>query len=248
MNKNQLTKLTHFSTITVLFLISSLCNSQNKKCRTDILNGIKVERNNQLTQFLSYDFSNSLLSKNPTFSYGIIGEEHERLGVELLLIEKNRDNEYEYFVFGYSIVKDNRCDFIGKITLTEVHLFKGNNWGLDDEFKRKNIKNQGLLIGTYEFYENKKQQHVGFFKGRLQSKFYISENEQIVYNDINLHSDNYFNNSFVGQWKSYNSQQEKTANWADFRVPNSNCDFDIGTGEFKVSTKYLPKGWFLESF
>ena len=38
-------------------------------------------------------------------------------------------------------------------------------------------------------------------------------------------------------------EKEKICNWADYRVPNANKDFDVGVGEFGVSEKYLSKGW-----
>ena len=38
-------------------------------------------------------------------------------------------------------------------------------------------------------------------------------------------------------------KKKKICNWADYRVPNSNQDFDIGAGEFSVSEKYWDKGW-----
>lgn len=41
----------------------------------------------------------------------------------------------------------------------------------------------------------------------------------------------------------YNSNLKKICNWGDFRVPNSNCDFDIGVGDFSVSEKYWKNGW-----
>jgi len=51
------------------------------------------------------------------------------------------------------------------------------------------------------------------------------------------------NNAFVGVWKSYSTSKEKDCNWADYRVPIANRDFDIGAGEFSVSEKYWNKGW-----
>ena len=41
----------------------------------------------------------------------------------------------------------------------------------------------------------------------------------------------------------YDSNLIKRCNWGDFRVPNINCDFDIGTAEFNIAEKYWDKGW-----
>lgn len=51
------------------------------------------------------------------------------------------------------------------------------------------------------------------------------------------------NNVFVGFWKSYSEDTKKICNWADYRVPEANYDFDIGAGEFSPSKKYYKKGW-----
>ncbi|MBB2148263.1 hypothetical protein [Pedobacter gandavensis] len=65
----------------------------------------------------------------------------------------------------------------------------------------------------------------------------------MTYDDVNIASDGYFNNAFVGMWRGYKSTVEKKCNWADYRVPSSNCDFDIGAGEFNVAEKYIKNGW-----
>ena len=65
----------------------------------------------------------------------------------------------------------------------------------------------------------------------------------MVYDDTNIKADGYFNNAFVGSWKMYLSNVVKKCNWADYRVPECNCDFDIGSGEFNVSEKYWKYGW-----
>ena len=113
---------------------------------------------------------------------------------------------------------------------------------MDDEFK-DHCKTQGLLTAVYEFFEDKKQKHSGVFKGELKTKWYLNKRDQIQYDNINAHSDGFFNNAFVGSWKMYNSNLNKKCNWGDYRVPNIDCDFDIGVGEFNVSKKYLSKGW-----
>ena len=35
------------------------------------------------------------------------------------------------------------------------------------------------------------------------------------------------------------TRKEKICNWADYRVPITNRDFDIGAGEFSPSEKYI---------
>jgi hypothetical protein len=80
----------------------------------------------------------------------------------------------------------------------------------------------------------------------LQSEWYLDKEDKIKYNDIDLNSDGYFNNAFVGNWKMYNSNVEKVCNWGDYRVPHTKCDFDIGAGELSISEKYIKNGWWIK--
>lgn len=228
------------------FLFPIFVFSQDRVCRTDILDVVEteLENKNSIDNYLKFDFSNIWTEKNDDdIVYGIIGEEHQRIQIKFLTIEKNINNPKEYFVYGKSMVKSNICDFVGKITISKIQNFKGDNFGVDEEYKGKGIKNQALLTATYEFFENKNTKHSGYFSGTLQTLFYIDKNDKVKYNDINSFADGYFNNAFVGKWKMYNSKLEKICNWGDYRVPNSNCDFDIGAGEFSVSEKYNPTDW-----
>nr|WP_294779190.1 hypothetical protein [uncultured Flavobacterium sp.] len=103
-----------------------------------------------------------------------------------------------------------------------------------------------MLTAVYEFIEDDKQKGSGKFSGKLQSLWYLDKNDLMQYNDIEIHSDKYFNNAFTGIWKSNNSGKEKICNWGDYRVPNVNCDFDIGVGELSVSEKYQKNGWWIK--
>ena len=92
-------------------------------------------------------------------------------------------------------------------------------------------------------FEDKGQKYAGVFSGILKTKWYLDKNNNLKYDNININSDGYFNNAFVGTWKIYDNGLPKKCNWGDYRVPNSNCDFDTGTGEFNVSEKYIKNGW-----
>jgi hypothetical protein len=71
----------------------------------------------------------------------------------------------------------------------------------------------------------------------------LNSKNQIEYDNIEFILDGYFNNAFVGIWESYLTGSKKICNWADYRVPNANKDFDIKVGEFNVSEKYWNKCW-----
>jgi hypothetical protein len=232
--------------IQILFILFSISSFSQSLCRTDIMNEEELNAKNEVTEFIKYDFSELWLKTENSLVYGIIGNEYQRILIKFLTVEKNLINNNEYFVFGKSSVKGNFCEFIGKITILKIQESKRKHFGVDDEFKNQGIKTQGLLTAKYEFFENKHQNHSGYFSGTLQTKWFLDKNDKVQYDDINSVSDGYFNNAFVGTWKMYNSNIEKICNWGDYRVPYANCDFDIGTGELSISEKYLKNGWWVK--
>jgi hypothetical protein len=226
----------------ILLLLSSINLFSQTLCRTDILNGEKIIPENQLIDFKEYDFSNLWLKTENNSIYGVIGDDNQRILMKILSAKKDNNNPFEYFILGKSSVKGNICDFTGKITIQKIQKSERTKFGIDDEFNNHS-KTHGLLIAKYEFFESKDQKHSGTFNGELKTKWFLDKNYQVKYDNINAHSDGYFNNAFVGIWKMYNSNTEKKCNWGDYRVPNIDCDFDIGVGEFNVSEKYWNKGW-----
>lgn len=230
-------------TFLIIIVLSLNTYGQDKTCHTNILNSIEVFETNEVENYIKYDYSNLWLKSKNDIVYGIIGAEYQRIKIKIIQIEKNLHNPKEYLVFGKTSVKENVCDFVGKITIISILEFSSENFGVDNMYKEAGIKKQGILIAKYELFENKNQNYSGSFQGEVKSKWYLDKNEQIEYNDINLMSDGYFNNAFIGTWKMYNSTLEKKCNWADYRVPNSHCNFDIGAGEFNVAEKYWEKGW-----
>ena len=239
------TNLIYFSMklkVFIILLFSSTELFAQSLCRTDIMNGEKIVQKNQQTKFTAHDFSTTWLKTDDIFVYGVIGAENQRILIKILTVKKDDIHPNEYLVKGKSSVKGNICDFKGKIVIQKIQESIRTKFGVDNEFEGRS-KTQGLLTARYEFFEDKKQKHSGFFIGELKTKWYLNERNKIQYDDINAHSDGYFNNAFVGSWKVYDSNLIKRCNWGDFRVPNINCDFDIGTAEFNIAEKYWDKGW-----
>ena len=194
-------------------------------------------------RYLEYNFSALWTKTDNELVYGIIGDEHQRIRIKLISIKRNQENPKEYFVVGKSCVKETICDFEGIVRISEIKTVKNLHFGVDNEYEKKGIKSQGILIATYEFKEDKEQAHSGIFSGQLYSKWYLDSRNEIKYDDIQSISDGYLNNAFLGIWKSYSTSREKICRWADYRVPYANQDFDVGAGEFSVSEKYWDKGW-----
>lgn len=229
--------------ILILIILNSFIGFSQNICHNDILNGEKINEENEIENLINNDFSILWTKTENEFIYGIIGNDYLRIRLNFLSVIKNENNPKEYFVYGKSNVKENICEFQGKITILKIQRTERTQFGVDNEFKNRGIKTQGLLIAKYEFFENKNQKHTGIFSGELKSKWFLDKNNLIQYDNVNLNSDAYFNNSFVGIWKMHGSETEKICNWADYRVPNINCNFDVGAGEFNVNQIYVKNGW-----
>lgn len=218
---------------------AALGQTEDEKFLNDFLLGIELKSENTLSSYLQHDFS-VLWSQTPNHRIvGIIGEDHQRIKIKLTSIQKAPSQSHKYIVTGKSCVKGTICKFTGTITIEEVREVKE----LDLDYSSADVQSHGLIVATYEFKENAKQQHSGVFKGTLYSKWLVDATNELKYDDVLSMADGYSNNAFVGIWKSYTSGKEKISNWADGRVPKANKDFDIGTGEFGPSEKYYNKGW-----
>ncbi|MBN1790918.1 MAG: hypothetical protein JW830_10505 [Bacteroidales bacterium] len=147
-------------------------------------------------------------------------------------------------------MKDNICQFIGEIEIIHIRKFVDSyrsGYLMDaeenqDEDVIKRFTNQKyILLANYELFEDQKQGGSGRFKGILETRFYLN-GEKILYDNLDIESDDFYNNQFVGNWESYKNMVVKKCNWGDFRIPYSN-DLDIGIGEFSPSEKHLNNGW-----
>ncbi|MFK7921177.1 MAG: hypothetical protein AB8H47_04430 [Bacteroidia bacterium] len=230
--------------IVILMLVgSSLESSLSKDFVNEFIGSTELKNENTVANYKRYDFSSLWLQTDNDKVLGIIGSNHQRIKVKILTVEKSSEVSLEYLVQGKSWVKGVVCDFSGRILIKEVRELKHFHYGVDEMYKDRGIRNQGILIADYEFNENVDQKYSGKFKGKLYSKWYLNWDDQIEYDKIQLHSDRYLNNAYVGSWESYRTNKEKICNWADYRVPQANSDFDIGAAEFFPSRKYAENGW-----
>jgi hypothetical protein len=230
--------------IFVILLAADISIAQpGEQFLSDFLMEDKLKVENYLTRYNRFDFSNLWTQTQPHRIVGILGEEHERIKISLLSVRKDVANPNQYFVSGKSNVKGVIWDFSGTINLREIKEVSEWHFGVDDQHKNKGIKAMGILIASYEFKENEDQKLSGIFEGKLYSKWYLDAENKIRYDDIGSVADGYMNNAFVGIWRSYSTQPQKKCNWADYRVPQADHDFDIGAGEFSPHEKYGEQGW-----
>lgn len=226
-----------------LFLSNILLSQSENNLNEKFLLEDELKKENMIDKYVDYDFSEIWLKAQNLNVLGVIGKNHQRLKIKFTEVFKNPEVGKEYSVFGKSCVKGVICDFQGTMTLKTIKEVKDLHYGVDNEYENKGIKSQGILIGEYHIIENIEQKHSGIFKGTFYSKWYLDKDSKIKYDDIEIYSDGYMNNQFVGFWSKHNSTNYKNCNWGDFRIMNCNEDFDIGSGEFSPNDKYLDFGW-----
>lgn len=173
---------------------------------------------------------------------GYIGQDKQRLYMHLSNVRQDEVNSLRYLVTGKSMVKGNICDFAGELIVTGVQEFTLPYHGKADYLVDPHEARFGVLTGTYHFFEDSTQRHVGEFEGTIISSFMLRKAGQPEYGLMGFISDGYLNHQFTGTWSGYGSDRGRPANWGDYRTPEAG-DLDIGAGEFMPSPKYAEKGW-----
>jgi hypothetical protein len=237
----------YFSFITGLILMTASACSQKMNYADDWIKNLEESKDdsyillpdNFIEKYKTYDFSTLFLPQ--TEFIGFIGNDFRRIMIKFFSISKD-PTQLNYKVVGSSLVLDNKCNFSGTIIIRQIREFKTLHYGVDDEYKDKGIKAQGLLIGDYFFNENRDQSHSGEFIGIMTIYWYIDKNGTLCYDSIESYSDSYRNNQYIGVWRDYSTKKEKVCNWGEYRIPYSG-DLDIGAGEFSPNEKYYDKGW-----
>lgn len=230
--------------IIFIFLAVSVYGQTNERVNNwqrEILKDKNLSKKDYKNSFIKYDFGSLWTDTENSVVFGFIGENYQRLRIKIISAVKNKKNHEIYIVSGKSMIKNNVCAFNGTIKIINAKFYKRMHFGVDDEYKNKGIKRQGILIGEYSFLETGCI-FSGRFEGRLATKFYIDKIGKLKYDDVEKASDGYRNNQFIGTWKSYRGSIVKNANWGDYRIAVSG-DLDIGAGEFSPGEKYLNFGW-----
>jgi hypothetical protein len=204
-----------------------------------VVNKLSAENLNK--QLNKYDFSDLLNSKDNSIVYGFIGANYQRLRIKFISITKDSVSSNIYHVYGKSMMKKNIDEFKGTLIISAIFKLKSISMGIDSEYKNKGLKGEYIILGHYQLFENKEQEHSGTFEGKFQSDYYLDRNGKVCYDDINL-GDSYTNNQFVGKWTDYKTQISKTCNWGDYRMPYSG-NFDGGAGDFSPWTTDARLGW-----
>ena len=227
-----------------LLLVINACaqtNPQIKNWELQLLNNSTLSGFEYKDSIAKYDLG-FLWLHSINSADGIIGENYERIQIKFISVFKDKNDVNTYHVIGKSKVKNYISQFVGTIKIAKVRIYNQMHWGVDDEYKNKGIKKQGIIIAEYHFEEDSTRRYSGIFDGLLSTFWYIDKNGKINYDNIEMTSDSYNNNQFVGTWKGYKNNISKVCNWGDYRIPFSG-DLDIGAGEFSPADKYLKYGW-----
>lgn len=189
-------------------------------------------------KYSNYNYALIWLTTKNLYIVGFIGDKYERLRMKFISVKKDSSNSDVYYITGKSMVKNNVCNFTGKVTITNIKCYKYIE-------QKDSVIKEGILFGDYCFYEDSTKSGSGVFRGSFASCWYINKKHKLKYDDLTGVCDMFCNNQFAGVWVSYKSHAVKTANWGDWRIPFSG-NLDVGTGEFFPDPKYKMNGW--ESF
>ena len=195
--------------------------------------------NKQLTDANIYeelsdkDFS-AIWSKENSAVLGTIGKNNKRIKIKLSKVKKVTGPKGGplYNVVGAFNYLDTVYPFSGSIDIKCAQKYKKLHFGVDSIYFNSKIIEQGVLMSRC-FLEGKNIT----LEGNLYSKWLVDSTGKVQYDDIELTSDSYNNNAFIGTVKLNNRLYN--CSWGDRRVPNAPKDFDIGAGEFSPSDKYV---------
>ena len=236
------------NSITLIFLIVwSIAISQPKQqvnsISWDIIGYIQYERSEILdtvdvtSQFLNLNFAPLLINEQRN-RLGYIGANYQRFYINFSSVIKDHKDPALYHVKGKTQVKDNICDFSGKLEIIGIR-----RWLKTDRCENPvQPLVEAVTFFIYTFQENPKQKFAGIFNGYAMAQWYLDSLKGVRYDDLWNCSDGFSNNQFVGNWKNLASGQYKHCNWGDYRIPYSD-DLDNGVGEFYPNEKYLKYGW-----
>lgn len=164
---------------------------------------------------------------------GFIGTDFQRFYIHFSSVVQNKDNKYEYFISGKTMVKGVIRPFQGTLKIKKANIEK------DKEFPGYT---HGFATCEVSIFEDKKLTSTGFIKGTMTIGYVFDAKMKMSYDAYLFYTDGFSNNEFKGTWTSYKTKVSKKCNWGDYRIPESG-DLDVGAGEFAPNTKYFDKGW-----
>lgn len=221
----------------VLLFLPVFCISQQQNEWLEQFESAEYLPENNIRLYQQFQFETLLVPRSDFIGY--IGEDYQRIQINYTSVTRLG---LKYSVKGNSIVKNHVNHFEGEIIFNEAKEISKMHFGLDKQSNEYGFQTQGVIIGSYNFYEDSSQSFAGVFEGKMALWWYIDRHGLIKYDRIEYYSDTYKNNQYVGTWTSYATGKTKVCNWGEYRIPFSG-DLDIGAAEFSVNPKYISRGW-----
>jgi hypothetical protein len=212
---------------------------------------LSLDSTEMLPQLTHLDFS-SLWTTYDEKILGFIGDDYQRLRIKYLAVIKNAENPGKYYVYGKRMVKSDICPFMGEIELIHIRMFSESeraaeydSWiARDREYAIYRFSRpEYSLFAEYRFFEDPDREGTGFFEGILRSDFFV-DSGRVFYDSLDLESDGYRNNQYVGTWTSYADGALEKSNWGEWRIPHPG---DLGSenegSDFWPKRTYWDRGW-----
>ena len=233
--------------ILTIFLFTNCAYAQSPtpeliKSYAPLISEKSLSKNSHLDKYAGNDFSGVWNHSQKDEYLGFIGDNFHRIRVKILSAVKDKEKLQTYTVEGKTAIDNEIKSFQGTFRIKEVKLFTEMRWGADDEYKNRSIKAQGVLIGEYKLYQDRNLKNSGSFEGVLSALWYLTDEGEVKFDNIEFDADPYKNNQFIGTWTKYDGTKKLRSNWGDYRIPDSG-DLDVGVGEFSPNSKYLKNGW-----
>jgi hypothetical protein len=227
----------------LLFVLGAQAQTDRERTKwvKDLIDGSKLATASERARILQFDFGPMWTRHEDNASVlGYIGTNYQRLRLVILSATKNPNRPDTYDISGKSMVSGVIRAFTGTIQITKVSAAPRD--GLSEDYKAEGIKEAGFVFGEYHFAEDAKQTNTGRFDGVFSTDWIIDKDGRLVYDEVMMGADGYYNNQFLGKWTSYRTKVSKPASWGDSRIPLSG-DLDMGSAEFAPVQKYVRNGW-----
>ncbi|MDL2216100.1 hypothetical protein LJB81_00035 [Desulfovibrio sp. OttesenSCG-928-M14] len=173
---------------------------------------------------------------------GFIGNDGQRFYIYFAEALKTDDDPHTYIVAGKTRVKNNICDFDGRITIRKAGIYKKDP--ANDDFPKFR---QGFIGADVSLFEVDVQKGSGKIQGVVQSYIAIDQQGTLTYDALTEGADGFENNQFAGTWTSYKTGATKVCNFGHSRFPHTGLPkgvrLDKGVGQFLPEDTYIKNGW-----
>jgi hypothetical protein len=237
--------MNRLATLLFIFLLGLSGYAQTDRERAkwvdDLIDESKLSTGAERARILKFDFAPMWVQRDDNGSVlGYIGANYQRLRLAIVTAVKDPNHPDLYNVTGKSMVKNVIRPFTGTMKITKVASAKEAD--MSEDHRAEGIKEAGFVFGEYHFAEDAKQTNTGKFDGVFMTEWVVDKDGRLLYDEVMMGADGYYNNQFLGKWTSYRTKVSKPASWGDSRIPLSG-DLDMGAGEFAPDQKYVRNGW-----